>query len=163
MKLLLTVMIDVRYEGQPGKLSEIQSDPSRVATRVARLGPRLLFRGALGAIRIVFAHCRRLLLLLLLLCFDFNSRYGFVRVAGQVGEAMVSTERVLFPVMFASRILNDFAHSTYIGAYVGTRCRVVRILIRQEYQNQSSKKIYSYYENEAIRYEKGRRVTDQSD
>ena len=60
---LLTVVIDVRYEGQPGKLSEIQSDPSRVTTRVARLGPRLLFCGAFGAIRVVFSHFRSLLLL----------------------------------------------------------------------------------------------------
>ena len=51
---------------------------------------------------------------------------------------MVATERV-FPVMdfvrehFASRISNDFADSTRIGAYVGTRCRVVRILLATTY------------------------------
>ncbi len=50
------MVINVRDEGQPGKLSEIQSDPSRVTTGVSRLGPRLLFGCALGSVRIVFSH-----------------------------------------------------------------------------------------------------------
>ncbi len=49
-------MINVRDERQPGKLSEIQSDPSRVTTRVAGLGPCLLFDGALASIQIVLCH-----------------------------------------------------------------------------------------------------------
>ena len=50
------MVINIRNEGQPRKLSEIQSDASRVASRVTRLGARLFLGGALGAVRVVFSH-----------------------------------------------------------------------------------------------------------
>ena len=50
------MMINVRDKRQSGKLSEIQSDPTRVTTRVAGLGACLLFDRALGSIHIVLYH-----------------------------------------------------------------------------------------------------------
>ncbi len=51
-------MVNVRDEGQPRKFSEIQSDASRVTTRVSRLGARLLFGGTLRPVVVVFSHGR---------------------------------------------------------------------------------------------------------
>ena len=49
-------MVNVRDERQTRKLSEIQSDPTRVTARVAGLGACLLFGGALASIQIVLCH-----------------------------------------------------------------------------------------------------------
>ena len=57
-------MVNVRDERQTWKLSEIQSDPTRVTARVAGLGACLLFGGALASIQIVLCHGDSVILLL---------------------------------------------------------------------------------------------------